>query len=107
MEEIMDAEKIPADNLDNDGFLQEMSAWTRHVADELAERNDLGPLTDEHWLIIDYVREYYLEHGEGPPIVKIGKALNMTSIQICTLFPCGVARGAYRLAGLPRPDGCL
>jgi tRNA 2-thiouridine synthesizing protein E len=96
-----------ADGVNPDGFLEEMSTWTREIAVELAERNKLGPLTEDHWKIIDYVREYYLANGEGPPIVKIGKAIGMTSQEICTLFPCGVARGAYRLAGLPRPFGCL
>ena len=98
---------LSGSELDSDGFLQEMSTWTREAAHELARLNDLGPLTESHWRIIDFVREYYLEHGEGPPIVKIGKAIGMTSKQVCTLFPCGVARGAYRLAGLPRPSGCL
>lgn len=98
---------LKPDTLDNDGFLKELSSWSRDTAHELAERNALGPLTEEHWRIIDYVRKYYITHGEGPPIVKIGKAIGMNSGQICKLFPCGVARGAYRLAGLPRPSGCL
>lgn len=103
----MAQEELSAESLDNDGFLQEMTNWTRNIAKDLAQRNDLGPLTEDHWKIIDYVREYYYEYGEGPSIVKIGKAVGMTSARICTLFPCGVARGAYRLAGLPRPYGCL
>ncbi|MBI4720581.1 MAG: TusE/DsrC/DsvC family sulfur relay protein [Chitinivibrionia bacterium] len=103
----MISRELSSEELDNDGFLHEMTNWTRAVAHELAERNDIGSLGDDHWRIIDYVREYYREHGEGPPIVKIGKALGMSSKEICTLFPCGVARGAYRLAGLPRPNGCL
>lgn len=98
---------IPAKNLDNDGFLHEESGWTEDVARELAERNDLGPLTDEHWRIIDFVRTYYLEYKEGPPVVKIARATGLSYKYICDLFPCGIARGAYRLAGLPRPSGCL
>lgn len=98
---------IRPEKLDNDGFLKQISSWSRETAHELAQRNDLGPLTEKHWKIIDFVRAYYITHGEGPPIVKIGKAVGMTSSEICTLFPCGVARGAYRLAGLPRPSGCL
>jgi tRNA 2-thiouridine synthesizing protein E len=93
--------------LDEDGFLAEMSGWTREVGTRLAESNDLGPLTEEHWKIIDYVRQYYLAHGKGPLVMQIGKATGMTSRRICELFPCGVAKGAYRLAGLPRPSGCL
>jgi TusE/DsrC/DsvC family sulfur relay protein len=98
---------LKSDNLDPDGFLNEIKGWTREMAVELAKRNDLGPLTEEHWKILDYVRDYYLKHGEGPPIVKIGKATGFSSGEICKMFPCGVARGAYRLAGLPRPSGCV
>jgi dissimilatory sulfite reductase related protein len=94
-------------DLDGDGFLVEMSNWNRSVAEELAKRNDLAPLGDDHWKIIDYVREFYLENGFGPPIVKISKVTGMSSKEICALFPCGVGRGCFRLAGLPRPSGCL
>lgn len=93
--------------LDNDGFMTEMVSWSRENAEELAKRNDIGPLTDEHWKIINYVRDYYLKNQIGPPIVKIGKATGLTPKKICCLFQCGVARGAYRLAGLPRPGGCV
>lgn len=99
--------KLSDDDLDNDGFLKELVTWNQDIAHELGERNDIEPLTNDHWKVIDFVREYYLKHKEGPPIVKIGKATGLSSETICSLFPCGVARGAYRLAGLPRPDGCL
>ena len=94
-------------NLDNDGFLEDMATWTAKTAEKLGKRNDIGPLTDEHWKVIEFVRGYFLDSGQGPPVVKISKATGLSSKQICNLFPCGVARGAYRLAGLPRPTGCL
>ena len=103
----MVAQALYDGQLDNDGFLKEMVGWSREMAEELAERNDLGPLTEEHWSIIEFVRQYYLLHGEGPAVVKIGKDLGMKPGKICELFPCGAARGAYRLAGLPRPAGCV
>jgi len=103
----MQSSVLQLQELDNDGFLREISNWSRETADELAHRNALGPLTEAHWRIIEYVRDYYLKHGEGPAIVAIGKATGLASREICRLFPCGVARGAYRLAGLPRPAGCL
>lgn len=98
---------VQNDELDNDGFLQELATWNRAKAESLAKRNDLGPLNDEHWSIIEFVRDFYLKNGIGPPIVKIGRATGLSGKRICELFPCGVARGAYRLAGLPRPHGCL
>lgn len=92
---------------DDDGFLAEMSNWTHEIAEDLARRNEIGPLTEDHWKVIDYVRDYFHEYGEGPAIVKIGKHTGFSSRYVCEMFPCGVARGAYRLAGLPRPFGCL
>ena len=77
------------------------------MAEELAEKNNIGPLTNEHWDVIEFVKNYYEAHGTGPPVVKIGKTTGMNANTICDLFPCGVVRGAYRLAGLPRPAGCF
>jgi len=97
----------PDSTFDEDGFLRALSDWNRSMAESLAEKNDIGPLTDEHWRVIEYVKEYYEAHGTGPPVVKIGKNTGMNTNEICGLFPCGVVRGAYRLAGLPRPPGCF
>lgn len=93
--------------LDPDGFLLQMETWDRSAAEELARRNDIGPLTEDHWRIIEFVHSYYKQHSQGPAIVRVGRALGLRSQAICELFPCGLARGAYRLAGLPRPSGCV
>jgi len=95
------------DNETPDGFLKEMSSWTKEVAEKLAKDNSIGSLNDDHWMIIEFVKRYYDETGQGPPIIKISKHTGFSSGYICELFPCGVARGAYRLAGLPRPSGCI
>jgi tRNA 2-thiouridine synthesizing protein E len=97
---------VTAPTLDDEGFLKAVAGWDPTMAETLAELNEIGPLTDEHWKVIHFVREYYQEHGGGPAVVKIGKATGLTAAEICRLFPCGVVRGAYRLAGLPRPPGC-
>ncbi|MHC4695426.1 MAG: TusE/DsrC/DsvC family sulfur relay protein [Planctomycetota bacterium] len=97
----------PESNLDEDGFLKVMSKWSRSMAQELADKNEIGPLTEEHWRIIEFVKEYYETYRKGPPVVKIGKSTGLSNNEICGLFPCGVVKGAYRLAGLPRPPGCV
>jgi len=89
-----------------DGFLKEISTWSRELAEELAQKNNIGPLIEDHWKIIEYVQEFYTTYGRGPSIVGIAKHTGFNSSYICHLFPCGVAKGAYRLAGLPRPPGC-
>ncbi|UCD18267.1 MAG: TusE/DsrC/DsvC family sulfur relay protein [Candidatus Zixiibacteriota bacterium] len=90
-----------------DGFLKEMSSWSREIAEELARKNNIGPLIDDHWKIIEFVQKFYRTHGRGPSIVRISRQTGFKSDYICHLFPCGVAKGAYRLAGLPKPHGCL
>ena len=97
----------PDSTFDEDGFLRTLSNWSRSMAQSLAEKNDIGPLSEEHWRVIEFVKDYYEAHGTGPPVVKIGKNTGMNTDEICGLFPCGVVRGAYRLAGLPRPPGCF
>jgi len=99
-------EPVAAPTLDDEGFLKGAAGWDPAVVERLAALNEIGPLTDEHWKVIHFVREFYGEHGVGPPVVRIGKATGLTAAEICHLFPCGVVRGAYRLAGLPRPPGC-
>jgi len=84
----VETQALNPESLDPDGFLTEISGWTRDTAHELARRNELGPLTEKHWKIIEYVRDYYIKYGEGPPIVKIGKATGFTSSEICRMFPC-------------------
>jgi TusE/DsrC/DsvC family sulfur relay protein len=101
----VDREYLEASS-DDDGFLKTMASWNRGMAETLAELHDIGELTDEHWRVIEFVQEYYATYGSGPPVVKVHKETGLSSDDICRLFPCGMVKGAYRLAGLPRPPGC-
>jgi TusE/DsrC/DsvC family sulfur relay protein len=105
---MVEAKSKPAEpTFDEDGFLRKLAAWDRAMAHDLAEKNDIGPLTEKHWKVIEYVQQYYEAHATGPPVVKICKCTGLDRKEVCGLFPCGVVRGAYRLAGLPRPAGCF
>ena len=53
------------EDLDAEGYLKEMASWTRARAEELAEANDIGPLTDQHWQVIEFVKDYYQTYGQG------------------------------------------
>ena len=89
-----------------DGFLSEISTWNEQVAEELARRNEIWPLTEDHWKVVRFLRDYYLKYAQGPVVLKISRATGLSVQRICELFPCGMVRGAYRIAGLPRPPGC-
>ena len=92
--------------LDPNGFLISMKNWDRAEAERLAIEHDVGTLTEDHWRVLEYVQGYFKTFGMGPPVVKIHEETGLSNADICRLFPCGTVRGAYRLAGLPRPPGC-
>jgi len=94
--------------LDCQGFLEDRDFWTPEVAKKLARANDIGELvlTDAQWEVINFIKGYYDVYGMGPPIIKVAKHTGLSMKDICGLFPCGFVKGAYRLAGLPRPPGC-
>lgn len=95
--------------LDCEGFLNDMEFWSVDLAEEMAKSNDIAAygLTDAHWSVIKYVKDYYKDYGRGPEMVKVAKACGLSLKDMCNLFPCGLVKGAYKLAGLPRPPGCI
>ena len=97
------------EKLDCNGFLNDGDFWSADIAEKLAKDNKIAEykLTETHWKVIDYVRDYYEKYGKGPEIVKVAKNCGLTSNEMCILFPCGLVRGAYKVAGLPRPPGCI
>jgi tRNA 2-thiouridine synthesizing protein E len=105
--EFLDQEVVE-DELDCEGFLADGNMWSQDVAEVLAQANEIGEykLTDDHWKVIYYVRDFYQEHGTGPAIVRVVKETGLSLKDLCKLFPCGLVKGAYKLAGLPKPPGC-
>lgn len=95
--------------LDCQGFLGDKDFWTADVAEKIAKANDIGHfgLTEDQWNVINFIRDFYKENGKGPAIVKVAKHAGMPLKRICELFPCGLVKGAYKIAGLPRPPGCV
>jgi len=93
--------------VDEDGFLEEPKLWTENVAKDFAESEAIAQLTDEHWKVINYIRNYYLQFGIAPMIRKLCKETGFKLNDIYKLFPSGPAKGACKLAGLPKPTGCV
>ncbi len=96
-------------NLHCDDFLRDSSFWTTDIAEKLAKESHVAEfgLTEKHWEVILYVRDFYLKYDRGPEAVKVAKNCGLTMEEMCELFPCGLVRGAYKIAGLPRPQGCI
>lgn len=93
--------------VDEDGFLQEPEIWNDAVAQDFALTEGIDSLTDGHWKVIRYLRNYYLEFGIAPMVRKVCKETGYKLKEIYDLFPSGPAKGACKLAGLPKPTGCV
>jgi tRNA 2-thiouridine synthesizing protein E len=94
--------------LDEDGFIQAPELWDEAVAKELAKVEEgIDDLTAEHWKVVHYLRNYYLEYKIAPMIRKLCKDTGFNLQKIYALFPSGPAKGACKVAGLPKPTGCV
>jgi len=93
--------------VDEDGFLQEPERWNADVAKDFASTEAVAELTEGHWKVINYIRGYYVEFGIAPMIRKLCKETGYKLKEIYELFPSGPAKGACKLAGLPKPTGCV
>ena len=93
--------------VDEDGFLENPEIWNEKVALDFASTEGVAELTEAHWKVINYLRNYYLQYGIAPMIRKLCKETGFKLNEIYALFPSGPAKGACKLAGLPKPTGCV
>ncbi len=99
--------------VDEEGFLVNLDDWFPAVANVMAAQDDLE-LNDEHWEIINFLREYYEEYQIAPAVRVLTKAVGKklgkdkgNSKYLYALFPYGPGKQACRFAGLPKPTGCI
>lgn len=93
--------------LDADGNLKNLSDWNEDIAKELAKEEGIEELNDRHWIVINYMRKQYQEKGDAPSIRKLTKESGVETKELYQLFPKGPAKKAARIAGLPKPKGCI
>jgi tRNA 2-thiouridine synthesizing protein E len=93
--------------VDEEGFIQEPEKWNEKVAEDLAKLEKAYPLTPDHWKVINCIRAYYLKYGIAPPIRMLLKQTGLDLKRIYELFPSGPAKGACKIAGLPKATGCV
>ena len=93
--------------VNEEGFFVHPETWTEEMVPELLRREGIDPLTDKHWQVIRFMRSQYLEKGTGPTVRLLGKTSGVTIKELYQLFPKGPARVAARVAGIPKPRGCI
>jgi len=91
-----------------EGFMADPENWNEDAARLLAKAEEgLDAMTEEHWAVVHFIRTYYLEKGLAPMVRKVCQATGFPLRRIYELFPSGPAKGACKVAGLPKPDGCV
>ena len=93
--------------LDEEGFLVVPAQWTEEMAVELARREGLDPLTDRHWQVVRFMRQQYETTGSGPNVRMLAKTSGIPIKELYQLFPKGPAKTAAKVAGIPKPRGCI
>ena len=99
--------------LDEDGYLTDWNEWNKDVAEAFAQKEGIE-LTDEHWEIINFLRDYFTEYQIAPAIRVLVKEVKSkfgpekgNLKYVYRLFPAGPAKQACKYAGLPKPTGCV
>lgn len=103
-------QQFPTDEF---GYLKNLNDWSEELAVVIAAKDDVV-LSEAHWEIVHFVREFYQEYKTSPAIRMLVKALAQkfgeekgNSRYLQRLFPEGPAKQATKIAGLPKPAKCL
>ena len=98
---------------DKQGYLTDLNQWSRPLAELIAEQEQIN-MTEAHWEVVLFVREFYLEYNTSPTVRALVKAIGKqfgpekgNSRYLFKLFPLGPAKQATKIAGLPKPAKCL
>lgn len=92
--------------VDDEGFMTQYDQWDEDIAAALAAAIDVD-LTEEHWKVINFLREDFKEKGETPTIRRVSTAGGVDTKRLFQLFPKKPAKKMSYIAGLPKPHGCV
>lgn len=99
--------------LDPEGFLIKLDDWNPEVAQHIANSEGII-LTEQHWDVLNLLRQYYAEYDSSPAMRPLVKYCSMAlgkdkgrSLYLLSLFPESPAKIGCKIAGLPKPDNCL
>ncbi len=93
--------------VNEEGFFEHPEEWTEDMAPAIATAEGIAELTPRHWQVIRFMREQYLATGSGPTVRVLGKTSGVSVKELYELFPKGPAKLAAKIAGIPKPRGCI
>ena len=98
---------LAAIETDEEGFFAHPEQWSEDIAPLLAAREGIVELTESHWQVIRFMRSEYLARGAGPTVRVLGRSSGVSIKELYQLFPKGPAKTAAKIAGIPKPRGCI
>ena len=93
--------------VNDEGFFTDPAQWREEMAPLIARQEGIGALTARHWQVIRFMRDRYQATGTGPTVRVLGKTSGVTVKELYQLFPKGPAKTAAKIAGIPKPRGCI
>jgi len=93
--------------VNDEGFFEDPDQWTEDMARDIARAEGIDELTEDHWRVIRFMRAEYAEKGTGPTVRVLGKTSGVSIKGLYQLFPKGPAKMAAKIAGIPKPRGCI
>lgn len=98
---------------DKQGYLLDHTQWCEALAPIIAAEENIE-LSEAHWEVVRFVRDFYEEYNTSPAIRMLVKAMAKAlgedkgnSMYLYKLFPKGPAKQATKIAGLPKPARCI
>jgi TusE/DsrC/DsvC family sulfur relay protein len=92
-------------SVNGEGYLTDLSQWTRDVALELAKEEGIE-MTDQHWPVIEYIQQSF-RNSDSLSLRSLGKRGPVSIKEIYQLFPDGPLKKASKIAGIPKPASCI
>jgi tRNA 2-thiouridine synthesizing protein E len=94
-------------NVDEDGFIDDFNNWNEAWVRYVKKLEGIEELNENHWKIIKVLQDYYRKNGIAPMVRILSKVTGFKLKEIYELFPSGPGKGACKMAGLPKPTGCV
>jgi dissimilatory sulfite reductase related protein len=91
----------------DDGFFADPQLWREEMAPQIALESGIGLLTQQHWQVVTFMRHEFAEKGTGPSVRALSKTSGVSIKDLYQLFPKGPAKLAAKIAGIPKPRGCI
>ena len=93
--------------VDEDGFIDDYTNWSQEWVQYVKKEEGIEELTEEHKKVIEVLQDYYRKNGIAPMVRVLSKVTGFKLKHIYELFPSGPGKGACKMAGLPKPTGCV